>query len=323
MTASPRHELTDRVTRFDCRDAMVAALEELAAADDRVCAVANDSVGSSKLVGFAGRFPDRFVNVGIAEQNMIGVAAGLANGGMIPFVFGASCFLTARALEQIKVDLAYSAANVKVVGVSSGMAYGELGPTHHSIEDLTWLRAIFELAVVVPADPRETTAAMRSAYDTDGPVFVRTSRMPVPDVHSTDVLLERGRAVQLRDGDDVTLIANGVLVSAALAAADLLAADGVTARVLNLAWLNPFDEGAVLAAARHTGAIVTAEEATASGGLGGAVAELVVAEHPVPVRSLGVTAFAPTGSAAWLLTHFGLDADGIAAAARGVVGRKS
>ncbi len=323
MNTSPRVDQAVGAPRFDCRDAMVEAFEELAAADERVCAVANDSVGSSKLVRFAERFPDRFVNVGIAEQNLIGVAAGLANGGLIPFVFGAACFLTARALEQIKVDLAYSAANVKVVGVSSGMAYGELGPTHHSIEDLSWLRAIFELGVVVPADPRETVAAMRSAYDTDGPVFIRTSRMPVPEVHSAEVLLERGRAIELRDGDDVTLIANGVVVSAALAAADLLADEGVNAQVLNVAWLSPFDERAILDAARRTGAIVTVEEATVSGGLGGAVAELVVAEHPVPVRSLGVTSFAPTGSTAWLLTHFGLDADGIAAAARSVMARKS
>lgn len=320
MTESVVDSVAD-VQQLDCRDAAVAMLIELAADDHRVCAVVNDSLGSSKLGEFANRFPDRLVNVGIAEQNMIGVAAGMANGGMIPFVFGASCFLTARALEQIKVDLAYSAANVKVVGVSSGMAYGQLGATHHSIEDLAWLRAIFGLNVVVPADPLETRHATHTAYETDGPFFIRTSRMPVPQVHSDAAAFPLGRAHQLRDGHDVTIIANGVLVAPALNAAQVLADDGIEARVLNMAWIKPFDRDVVIAAARETGAIVTAEEATVGGGLGGAVAECVVAEYPVPVRSLGVTEFAPTGSASQLLSYFGLDSDGIVTAVRRVMGQ--
>lgn len=320
--SAPSHSPAGGVERFDCRDATVAALEALAASDERVCAVVNDSVGSSKLGHFAARFPNRLVNVGIAEQNMIGVAAGLANAGMIPYVFGASCFLTARALEQIKVDLAYSGANVNVVGVSSGMAYGELGPTHHSIEDLAWLRAIAELDIVVPADPYATTAAVEAAYRSERPVFIRTSRIPVPAVHAPGSTLPVGRAITLRTGTDVTIIAIGVLVAAAIEAADKLAADGISARVLDLAWISPFDTGAVRDAARETGAIVTVEEAVRSGGLGGAVAEFVVDEHPVPVERLGVTGFAPTGSARWLLDHFGLHADGIAAAARAAIVRK-
>ena len=147
-------------------------------------AVVNDSLGSTKVTKVAKAFPDRVINVGIAEQDLVGVGAGLANGGKIPFVCAASPFLTGRALEQIKVDAAYSAANVKLVGVSSGVAYGELGPTHHSIEDVAWTRAIDGLVVVVPADPLETSQAIRAAYELDGPVFVRTSRMPVPDVHA-------------------------------------------------------------------------------------------------------------------------------------------
>ncbi|MDW3214662.1 MAG: transketolase C-terminal domain-containing protein [Ilumatobacteraceae bacterium] len=322
MTAAADEVFTD-APRFDCRDSIAATMIELAEADERVCAVANDSVGSSKLGGFGERFPDRLINVGIAEQNMVGIAAGLANGGMMPYVFGASCFVTGRALEQIKVDLAYSAANVTVVGVSSGMAYGELGPTHHSIEDLAWLRAIFGLNVVVPADPIETAQALRRAHDSDGPCFIRTSRIPVPRVNPSDAAFEVGRAIRLRDGGDVTIIANGVVVERAVAAAGLLATDGIESRVLNLAWLSPFDHEAVLDAARTTGAIVTVEEASVRGGLGGAVAECVVAGHPVPVRSLGVTRFAPTGSAPWLLDHFGLDALGIAEAARQLIAGRS
>lgn len=312
----------DAVERYDCRDATVEALIELAHSNDRVCAVVNDSVGSSKLAPFGKLFPDRLINVGIAEQNMVGAAAGLANGGMVPFVFGASCFVTARALEQIKVDLAYSQANVNVVGVSSGMAYGELGPTHHSIEDFAWLRAISGLNVVAPADPAEGRQAVRTAYETPGPCFIRTSRVPVPQVHPDDTEFAFGRAIRLRDGADLTIIANGVLVEQALAAAQILSDEGINAKVLNMGWITPFDRDAVLDAARTTGAIVTVEEATTRGGLGGAVAECVVAEHPVPVRSLGVNEFAPTGSASWLLNHFGLDAAGIASAARSLLGER-
>ncbi len=184
----------------DCRDAFAAALEALARADRRVVAVCNDSVSSSKLGRFAKEFPDRLVNVGIAEQNMIGVAAGLANAGKLPFVCGASCFLTGRALEQIKADLAYSHANVKLCGMSSGVAYGELGATHHSIEDLAWTRAIADMTVIVPADPAETAQAVEAAAAYRGPVFLRLSRMPVPTVHGEDYRFEIGRAARLREG---------------------------------------------------------------------------------------------------------------------------
>ena len=301
---------------YDCRDAFNEKLRELASEDRRIVAVVNDSVGSSKLNEFGKMYPIRLVNVGIAEQNMVGVGAGLANGGMIPFVCGASPFLTGRALEQIKADLAYSNQNVKLCGMSSGMAYGELGPTHHSIEDLAWLRAIANMTVIVPADSVETAQAIEVAAHTYGPMFIRLSRMPVPNVHPEDYRFVIGKAARLRDGDDVTLIANGVLVSRALEAADMLAAQGVQARVLNMATVRPLDREAVLAAATETGRIVTVEEHTVHGGLGSAVAEVVVIHHPVPMRMLGVPGvFAPTGSEAWLLDHFGLTAPGICRAA--------
>lgn len=300
----------------DCRDAFSAALIELAEHDPRVVAVCNDSVGSSKLGGFAERFPRRLINVGIAEQNMIGVAAGLANGGKLPFVCAASCFLTARALEQIKADLAYSQANVKLCGMASGVAYGELGPTHHSIEDMAWTRAIAGLTVIVPADAAETTQAVNAAAALAGPVFLRLSRMPVPAVHAADYQFTIGRAAEVRSGRDVTIIANGTMVSRAVAAAERLAARGVQARVINMSSVRPLDAAAIEAAARETGAIVTVEEHTVIGGLGGAVAEVVVSTCPVPVRMLGIPGvFAPTGSAPFLLEHFGLTAAGIEQAA--------
>jgi transketolase len=308
---------------FDCRDAVSKTLVDLARADARVVAVCNDSVGSSKLGAFQKEFGPRLVNVGIAEQNMVGVGAGLANGGLLPFVCGASCFLTGRALEQIKADVAYSRTNVKLCGISSGVAYGELGPTHHSIEDLAWMRAIAGMTVIAPADPLETEQAVRTAAATEGPFFLRISRMGVPAVHPADYRFAIGKAAMLRDGCDVTLIACGTLVWRALAAADVLAAEGIESRVLNMASIRPLDRQAIIDAAVDTGAILTIEEHTTYGGLGGAVAEVVVTTTPAPMRLLGFPGvFAPTGSAEWLLDHFGMSIAGIAASARDLVNQK-
>jgi transketolase len=306
---------------YDCRDAYSQALEAMAESDARVCAVVSDSVSSTKLKNFSRRFPERFVNVGIAEQNLVGVGAGLANGGMVPYVCAASCFITARAMEQVKVDLGYSKSNVKLCGMSSGMAYGELGPTHHSIEDLAWTRIIPNLTVIVPADPIETAAAMHYSLQYTGPVFLRISRMPVRAVHSKGFEFRLGKANTLRDGNDVTLMANGVMVSRALDAAESLAKIGIDARVLNMSSMSPLDVDAVLDAARTTRGIVTAEEALAAGGLGGAVAEILATRHPTRMRILGVPGvFAPTGSAEFLLEHFGLTAQGIHDAAIDLLG---
>lgn len=311
---------TEQVPLHDCRDAWVETLVELAEGDDRVVAVVNDSVGSSKLAPFQQRFGDRLINVGIAEQDMVGVGAGLANGGKIPFVSAAACFLTARAMEQIKVDAAYSQHHVVLVGQSPGMAYGELGPTHHSIEDLAWLRTIPGLTVIVPADPEETRQALRWAAGHDGPVFVRVSRMGVPDVNPPGYRFVPGRATTLRQGADVTIAATGTVVSRALEAAEALAAEGVDARVLAVPTIKPLDEEALVAAARETAGIVTVEEALVSG-LGGAVAELLARRSPARMRMVGVDdAFAPTGSVEWLLDHFGISAAGVAAAARELLG---
>jgi transketolase len=305
---------------FDCRKAFAEELIALAREDERIVAVCNDSVGSSNLNGFKKEFPDRLVNVGIAEQDLVGVGAGLANGGMIPFVSAAGPFLTGRALEQIKADVAYSDAHVVLCGQSPGMAYGELGPTHHSIEDLSWLRAIAGLPVVVPADPDQTRAAVRWAAYGPSPSYLRIGRFKVPAVTPEGAQFEVGRAVQLTDGDDVAVLAVGTLVARALEAAHQLRTEGVAVRVLNMTFVHPLDEDAVLSAARETRGIVTAEEGTVSGGLGAAVASLVAQQHPVSMRIMGVPGvFAPTGDAAFLLQHFGLTADGIVESVRGVL----
>ncbi|NTF84058.1 transketolase family protein [Rhizobium rhizogenes] len=307
----------------DCRDAFAATLEALASADQTIVAVCNDSVGSSKLGGFKSKFPERLINVGIAEQNMVGVSAGLANGGRIPFVCAASCFLTGRALEQIKADISYSNANVKLIGISSGMAYGELGPTHHSIEDFAWTRVLPNLPVIAPCDRIETAAAIEWAASYAGPCFLRLSRVGVPDLLPEGHKFVPGRANLLRDGGDVTLIANGTLTHRMLKAADILAGQGVDARVLNMATVRPIDEDAIIAAARETGAIVTAEEHSIYGGLGSAVAEVVVDNAPVPMKRLGVPGvYAPTGSAEFLLDEFGMAPSAIAEATLALLKRK-
>jgi len=243
------------------------------------------------------------------------VAAGLANGGFIPFVCAAGPFLTGRALEQIKADIAYSNFHVVLCAMSPGMAYGELGPTHHSIEDFAWINALDNMTILVPADEQQTREAVALAAGTPRPYYLRVGRFKVPAVTPQNVTFELGRAVVLREGQDVTLIGTGTTVSRALEAAELLAAQGYQARVLNMATIKPLDEAAVLSAARETGRIVTAEEATTAGGMGSMIAHLLAVNHPTPMRTLGVTGFAPTGSASYLLEHFHLTPQGMADAA--------
>jgi transketolase len=306
---------------YDNREAFADELERIAEHDERIVAVCNDSVGSSKLGGFAARFPDRLINVGIAEQNMVGVAAGLASSGFIPFACGASPFLTGRSLEQIKVDVAYSQNQVILCGMSPGVAYGALGPTHHSLEDYSWLRPLPGLDIMVPADRAQTRAAVRDAVANPRPLFLRIGRYKVPDVAPADpseIVLQRGRFQVVRPGEDVTLIGIGSTVSVAVDAASELTASGVSARVLNASSLAPIDSGAILDAASTTRAIVTVEEANTAGGLGAAVAMLVAQlddTRRVPLRVLGFEDFAPTGSAPFLLDRAGLSGSAVARAA--------
>jgi transketolase len=301
---------------YDCRDAFATTLEAVAENDARIVIVVNDSVGSSKLSGFRKRWPERTVNVGIAEQNMVGVGSGLANGGKIPFVSAASCFLTGRALEQIKADIAYTNANVKLVGQSPGVAYGELGPTHHSIEDFAWLRVLPNIAILSPADPWETAEAVKAAAAHEGPVFLRVSRYGVPQLPRAEgASFAIGKAETLREGRDVAIIATGVMVARALEAAQALAAGGVGARVVNMASIAPLDVAAIRSAA-ELGAIVTIEEHSVRGGLGGAVAEVVAAGRPCPMRMLGFPGFMPTGSVDFLFERCNLTAAGVERAAR-------
>ncbi|OUS88544.1 transketolase family protein [Rhodococcus sp. NCIMB 12038] len=315
---------TSPAPEYDNRTAFADELRALARTNDRIVAVCNDSVGSSNLTGFRDEFPDRLINVGIAEQNMVGVGAGLASAGFIPFVCAAGPFLTGRALEQIKADIAYSQHKVILCGMSPGMAYGELGPTHHSIEDLSWLRALPGLDIVVPADRHMTQLAVRNAVADPRPTYIRVGRFKVPDVTTENTRLERGKFVQITNGTDVTIIATGTMVSRAVNAATELHAQGISARILDAEYIAPFDSDAVAAAARETRAIVVAEEANLAGGLGSAVAttlsQLATADTRVPLRLLGIDEFAPTGNTQYLLNHFGLNEEGIVRAAREALG---
>jgi len=306
-----------RIEEFDNRIIFAKTLIRLAQENPKIVVVCNDSIGSSNLTEFRDLFPERLIDVGIAEQNMVGIAAGLANSGLIPFVCAASPFLTGRALEQIKADVVYSRANVKLCGMSPGVAYGELGPTHHSIEDIAWMRALDSLTIVLPADEMQTKEALIWAANTEGPVFMRIGRFKVSSVsQGMNPAFVPNKAMRIIDGTDISIIAAGTLVSRAIEAALQLKSEGISARVINLSTVVPLDRTEILAAAKETKGIITVEESVTRGGIGGAIAELVVQNNPVPMKLLGIDTFAPTGSASFLLEHFGLTAINIVNSAR-------
>jgi transketolase len=302
---------------FDNRLAFAEALISLAEIDSRIVAVCNDSVGSSNLGAFKERFPERLINVGIAEQNMVGVGAGLANAGMIPFVCGAGPFLTGRALEQVKADVAYSQLPVILCGMSPGMAYGELGPTHHSVEDLSWLRALPGLDIVIPVDEIQTRQAIRWAAKDPHPMYIRVGRHKVPNVLAEGVEFAPGLFQKLSSGNDVAILAAGTMVSRALAAKELLLKDGVSATVVNVPFIAPFDAAGVKELAMSHKLLISVEEANISGGLGAAIAvELSKLPNSPKLVVLGTTDWSPTLSTEALFEHFGLTAHNIAAKAK-------
>ena len=299
-----------------CRKAFTDILLALAREDKDIVAVTTDARGSVTLGDFAKELPAQFVECGIAEQDAVGISAGLAHSGKKVFCCGPACFYVARSLEQVKVDLAYSGNPVKILGVSGGVAYGALGATHHSLHDIAVLRCFPGMNVVLPPDGRATEKLVRFLVDFPEPVYVRVGRAPVPDVYENeDFTFEIGEANTLFEGNDITLIGVGETVYHALQAGKALQAKGIGARVLDLSWIKPFDEEAVRKAARETGRILTVEEHSRFGGLGALVTE-AVSEHPVPVRILGIPdENAIHGTNQEIFHHYGLDADGIEKAA--------
>ena len=296
------------------RKVICDTLLELAKEDRDIMVLASDSRGSAAMGPFADTYPGQFVEVGIAEQNIVGIAAGLAHSGKKPFVTSPACFLSMRSIEQIKVDVAYSGTNVKLIGISGGVSYGALCMSHHSVQDIAVARAIPGLAVVLPADRHETKRLTQALVKYEGGVYVRIGRNPVEDVYENDEYeFEIGKAVTMREGGDVTIIAAGETVRVALDAHALLAQSGVACRVLNMHTIKPLDEEAIVKAARETGRIITLEEHSVYGGLGAAVAEVVVQHCPVPMRILGIPDEpAIAGKTAEVFRHYGLSADNVA-----------
>ncbi|KNZ40692.1 transketolase family protein [Acetobacterium bakii] len=282
-----------------------------------------DLSGATKTNIFKKAFPERHFNVGIAEANLMGMAAGLATAGKIPFASTFAIFGAGRAYEIIRNSICYPKLNVKIALTHSGISVGEDGGSHQSIEDITLMRVIPNMTILCPADAIETEKMMDAAMEIDGPVYIRLGRSDVPIIFDKDYQFEVGKAGLLKTGSDVTIIATGLMVGAALEAADLLKDEGISARVLNMGSIKPIDVNAIEDAAINTGAIVTAEEHSIIGGLGGAVAEVLCDGTPVPLERVGVKdLFGQSGKVAPLMEKYGLTAKDIVIAAKKAIGRK-
>lgn len=303
--------------KIPCRKAFTNALLEYALKDKNIVALTSDARGSVTLDEFAEVLPQQFIEVGIAEQNLVGIAAGLAVCGKRPFVCAPACFLSARSLEQIKVDIAYSNTNVKIIGVSGGISYGSLGLTHHSLHDIAVMRAIPGVSIILPCDVHQTKKMVEALVGTEGPFYVRMGRGPVPSVYDeNNVPFEIGKANVILDGNDISIIAAGEMVYHAFLAGKMLREKGINARVIDMHTIKPLDEKTVLAAAKETGKVITVEEHSIYGGLGAAVAELLVQKYPIPVKILGIPDEPViTGSSSEVFSYYGIDGEGIYRAA--------
>ena len=305
-------------------EVFATTLLELAHEDSNLLVVTSDSRGSGKLAPFGKAVPGQIVEVGIAEQNLVGVAAGLAAAGKIVFAVSPGCFLTARALEQIKNDICYSDRPVKVVGISAGVSYGALGSTHHSLHDFAALRAIHNIVIVAPADDFETREAVFAAAKAPIPIYLRFGKKAMPHLPRPSPAFELGKASLIRQGKDLTFLASGETVAPALAAAELLAKEGIECRVASVHTIKPLDEAAVRNAATETGAVVTVEEHSVNGGLGEACASLLLQEGIcVPFKIVGFPdEYTVTGSQNEIFKHYGIDGPGLAEAARRLLARR-
>jgi len=314
--------MTD-IVKAGTRDAYGKTLAELGHEDPRIVALCADLSGSTKVADFAAEHPDRFLNMGVAEANMIGTAAGLAMTGLRPFVSTFAVFATGKAWEQIRQVVAYPKVPVRIVATHAGLTVGEDGASHQMLEDIAIMRVLPNMSVIVPADAVEAASAIRFAagYD-EGPLYVRLARAAFPVIHDDGYAFEFGVTRVVREGSDVTIAACGLMVSVALDAAERLAACDISVEVLNVSTVKPLDRETVLASAQKTGVVVTAEEHQITGGLGGAISELLSEERPTRVVRVGVDdRFGQSGNAEALLSHYGLDEAGLAAAAQHALSR--
>ncbi len=311
------------VKNIATRDAYGAALVELAEKRDDFIVLDADLAAATKTGTFKKVCPERFYNCGIAEQNMMSVAAGFASTGKMVFASSFAMFAAGRAFEQVRNSIGYPHLNVKIGATHAGISVGEDGATHQCCEDIALMRTIPGMTIINPADAVEARQAVLAAAEMDGPVYMRFGRLAVPVVFDDSYKFEIGKGVELKSGTDVTVIATGLLVKEAMEAYDLLAAEGISARIINMATIKPIDRDIIIKAAKETGAIVTAEEHSVIGGLGSAVAEVVTEAYPVPVIKVGVQdTFGMSGPANTLLDIFGLRAKDIVEKAKQAIAAK-
>ena len=303
-------------TTTEPREGYARALIELGQQHDDVFVLDADCAKSNYTNRFRDKFPDRFFNMGIAECDIVGTAAGMAALGKVPFANAYANFLTGRGYDQVRISVAYSGRNVKIVGHNAGTSAAQEGATHLPLEDIGLMRAIPDMTVIVPADSCEMEKAVRAAYEYDGPVYLRVGKLKVPDVTTADTPFEVGKAIRFREGSDVTLISTGNMLFETLKAAEILAEKGVSAEVLHMRTVKPIDSEAIAEPARKTGAVVTVEEHSILNGLGSAVAETLCEKYPVPLRRVGTKdVFGLSGTMDELMDYFGLRAEPIAATA--------
>ena len=295
------------------RESYGNALVELGKVNDQVVVLDADLAGATKTGTFKKAFPERFFDCGIAECNMAGIAAGLATTGMIPFMSSFAMFAAGRAFEQIRNSIGYPHLNVKIGATHAGISVGEDGATHQCNEDIALMRTIPGMVVISPSDDVEARAAVKAAAEYVGPVYLRFGRLAAPVINDNpDYKFEIGKGIVLREGTDITLIATGLMVGYTLEAAEMLAKDGISAKVINIHTIKPLDTDLVVSAAKETGKVVTVEEHSVIGGLGGAVCEALSEQCPVPVKRIGVNdEYGQSGPAVELLHHYKLDAEGI------------
>lgn len=300
------------------------ALLDLCRTNPRVVVLDGDLANTTKTLAVREAFPERFFNIGIAESNLVSIGAGLASCGFIPFITSMSGFLLTNAYDQLRISIALASVNAKVVGSHGGITLGKDGPTAMGIEDFALIGGLPTFVILVPSDPVSMVHSVTAAAAYDGPVYLRSSRVPMPYIYDPDSApFEIGKANIVRDGEDVTLIGCGLMVSMALDAAVFLEEEGISARVLDMHTLRPLDEGAIIAAAQETGAIVTAEEHLLQGGMGSNIARIVAAHCPVPMRFVGLAdTYVESAEPAELLEKYHLTAEDIAAAARDAVAAK-
>ena len=309
--------------KVDTRSGFGAGLVEAGRKDGRVVALTADLKGSLKMDAFAAEFPERFIQCGIAEANMVGVAAGLAITGKVPFIGSFAEFVTGRVYDQLRQEVAYGHTNVKIASSHAGITLGEDGATHQTMEDVALMRALPGMAVVVPCDYNQTKNATVAAAEWNGPVYLRFGRPSVPNFTPADEPFVIGKVYNLNEGKDVSIITNGHLVWEALQAAEALEAEGISAEVLNVATVKPLDAKAIVASLKKTGCAVVAEEHNWAGGLGEAVAGVAAKELPTPIEFVnGEDKFGQSGTPAELMKAWGFDAAGLVAAAKKAIARK-